>query len=107
MRTPIILFALVAAATPAVAQPASGAATPVMANATSAVVTAAPVAPTKGQMLIGADHSRLGAVVDVEDDGSVGIIFDAHMVTIPASTLKMADGRLMTSLSKHELTQMQ
>ncbi len=92
MRTPIVLAALIAAAAPVLAQPA-------------AATASAPIA-TKGQMLTGADHSRLGSVVRVADDGSVAIIFDAQLVTVPASTLTVADGKLVTSLSKHDLTAM-
>ena len=101
MRMPIVLIALMAAAaTPVMAQPSSP-------TSTLAVASATPVVASKGQMLIGSDHSRLGSVVRVEDDGSASIIFDGHMVTVPVSTLKMADGKLTTSLSKHELTAMQ
>ena len=90
MRNLVILAALVAAASPALAETT----TPV----------ASPVVATKGQMLTGADRSRLGSVVRVEGDGSVGIIFDAHLVTIPGSTLSMADGKLTTTLSKRQVT---
>lgn len=89
MRTALILAALLATASP------------VMAQATG---TVAPVVATKGQMLTGADRSRLGSVVRVEGDGSVGIIFDAHLVTIPGSTLSIADGKLTTTLSKRDVT---
>ena len=101
MRMPMVLVALLAAtATPVLAQPSG--ATPTLVRA-----TATPVIASKGQMLIGADHSRLGSVVNVESDGSAAIIFDGRMLSIPASTLRMTDGKLTTSLSKHELTAMQ
>ena len=99
MRMPVVLIALfAAAATPVLAQPSGAAST--------LAVAATPVVASKGDMLIGADHSRLGSVVRVESDGSASIIFDGRMVTVPASTLKMADGKLTTSLSKHQLTAM-
>lgn len=93
MRMPIVLVALMAAASPVLAQ--------------SADATASPAVATKGQMLTGADRSRLGSVVRVDGDGSVAIIFDARMVTVPASTLSVASGKLVTSLSKRDITAMQ
>ncbi len=100
MRTPVVFIALIAAiATPVLAQTSSP-------TSTLAVASATPVVASRGQMLIGSDHSRLGSVVSVESDGSPSIIFDGRMVTVPASTLKMADGKLTTSLTKHQLTAM-
>ena len=101
MRKLIVLIALMgAAATPVLAQPSST-------TSTLAITSATPVVASRGQMLIGSDHSRLGSVVSVEGDGSASIIFDGRMLTVPASTLKMAGGKLTTTLSKHELTAMQ
>ncbi len=93
MRILIVCAALVAG-TPAVA-----------AEVTTAVpaTSAATFTAAKGQMLSSADRARLGTVMRVEGDGSVAIIFDAHMVTIPASTLSSADGKLTTSLNKREV----
>ena len=100
MRTPVVFIALIAAiATPVLAQTSSP-------TSTLAVASATPVVASRGQMLIGSDHSRLGSVVSVESDGSPSIIFDGRMVTVPASTLKMAHGKLTTSLTKHQLTAM-
>ena len=89
MRFPILLAALISAASPVAAQSA-------------AVATTAAVA-TKGQMLSSADRARLGSVVRVNDDGSVAIIFDTRLLTVPASTLRLDNGKLTTSLSKHEI----
>ncbi len=90
MRFPILLVALISTVSPLAAQPAAA--------------TVSPAVATKGQTLTSADRSRLGSVVRVNGDGSVAIIFDARLLTIPASTLKLADGKLTTSLSKHEIT---
>lgn len=57
----------------------------------------------KGKMLVAADGARLGAVYRVSDDGSAQVIIDGKMVSIPASTLSTADGKLTTSLTKHEV----
>lgn len=88
MRIAAILAVMLVAASPALAGD----------------IPASSAAVSKGQMLTSADRARLGSVVRVQDDGSVAIIFDAHLVTIPASTLTMADGKLTTSLSKREIT---
>ena len=58
---------------------------------------------TKGKMLVAADGARLGTVYRVGPDGAVQMILDGKMITIPASTLSSVDGRLVTSLSKHQV----
>ena len=45
----------------------------------------------------------LGAVYRVGQDGSVQMIIDGHMVTVPAATLSSVDGRLTTRLTKSEI----
>ena len=57
----------------------------------------------KGSMVIAANGARLAPVYRVGADGSAQIILEGKMVTIPASKLSMADGRLMTSLTKNEV----
>lgn len=57
----------------------------------------------KGKMLIAANGTRLGSVYRVGADGSAQVIIDGKMVTVPASTLSEADGKLTTSLSKNEV----
>ncbi|WP_375398852.1 hypothetical protein [uncultured Sphingomonas sp.] len=84
MRTTFVLLAAVAlSAAPAAAQSAAP----------------APIAKS-GVMLRSADQARLGQVSRVNSDGSVQIIFDTTVKTIPASTLSMVDGKLVTSLTK-------
>ena len=63
----------------------------------------APVSPVKGSMLIAANGARLAPVYRVGADGSAQIILEGKMVTIPASKLSMAGGRLTTSLTKNEV----
>lgn len=65
--------------------------------ATSAVVA------VKGQMLVGANGARLGPVYRVSADGSAQIFIDGKLVSVPASTLSTANGRLTTSLSKSDV----
>jgi len=64
---------------------------------------AAPVSAVKGSMLVAANGARLAPVYRVSADGSAQIIIDGKMVTVPASTLSVAGGRLTTSLSKTEV----
>ena len=65
--------------------------------------SASPVAATKGKMLYAANGGRLGSVYRVNDDGSVQLILDGAMRTIPGETLSMVDGKLTTSLSKRDV----
>jgi hypothetical protein len=61
------------------------------------------VSPVKGSMLIAANGARLAPVYRVGPDGSPQIILEGKMVTVPASSLSMTDGRLVTSLTKSEI----
>ena len=61
---------------------------------------------TKGKMLVSADGSRIGAVYRVSDDGSAQVIVNGKLVSIPASTLSVTDGKLTTSMSRHEVMSM-
>ena len=63
----------------------------------------APVVPTKGKMVVAVNGSRLGPVYRVTPDGSVQVIIDGKMATIPAATLSMTNGELTTSLSKSDV----
>ena len=58
---------------------------------------------TEGKMLVASNGARLGAVYRVTGDGSAQLIVDGKMVTVPASTLSVVDGKLKTSLSKTEV----
>lgn len=64
--------------------------------------SAAPVA-VKGKMLYATNGGRLGSVYRVAGDGSVQLILDGNMRTVPANTLSVVDGKLTTSLSKAEV----
>jgi hypothetical protein len=86
----IVLMCAFATVTVAAEEPSSPAA------ATAAVAA-------KGKMLVGSDGGRLGSVYRVSADGSAQIIIDGKLVTVPASTLSMANGKLTTSLTKSEV----
>ena len=89
MRFPSLLAIVISLASVASAQPA--------------VATAPVGVAAKGQSITSADRVRLGSVVRVNGDGSVAIIFDTRLLILPASTLKVSDGKLSTSLSKREV----
>jgi hypothetical protein len=54
-------------------------------------------------MLVAANGARLAPVYRVAPDGGAQIILDGKMVTVPAATLSMTGGRLVTSLTKSEI----
>ena len=92
-KTFLVLVSLLAAA-PAFAQDAAPAA-----SSAPAVV--------RGKMLVDAGGGRLAPIYRVGADGSASIIIDGRMVSIPGSTISVADGKLKTSLSKREIIALQ
>jgi hypothetical protein len=68
----------------------------------------APVAATavQGTMLYSEDGHRLGAVYKVGEDGAAKVILDGKLVTIPASSLSEAGGKLTTTLTKSQVLDM-
>jgi hypothetical protein len=90
MRIAAFAAALTFVAAPAFASdlPAAGS-TPVVAHA--------------GDMLRDANNLRLSAVDTVNKDGSVGIIYNGRVVTVPAASLSLANGKLVTSLTKSQV----
>jgi hypothetical protein len=73
--------------------------------AADAPAASAPVA-RQGDMLRDANNVRLSAIDSVNKDGSVGIIFDGRYVTVPATSLSVANGKLITSLTKAQVSAM-
>jgi hypothetical protein len=65
-------------------------------------LAADPIA-SEGQMLLDANGARLAPVYAVDDNGAVEIVFDGRVVTVPASTLSIVNGKLMTSLKKPDI----
>jgi len=78
--------------------------TPVAAFAQTPVAAAATA--HVGQMLHDVAGGRVGAVTEVYKDGSVQVIYNAQLVTIPASSLTATDGKLTTSLTRKQLSQL-
>jgi hypothetical protein len=94
MKSLILVLTCVFAAAAADAAVAEGQST------TAAVVGTV----SKGQMVETSSGARLGAVYRVAADGSPQIMFDGKLVTIPASTLSSSNGKLITTLSKSEVS---
>lgn len=66
-------------------------------------VSAAPAAATAGKMLYGPDGHRIASVYRVRPNGDAELILDGKLVTVPANTLALTDGKLATGLTKREI----
>jgi hypothetical protein len=64
---------------------------------------AAEVSAFAGKTLYGPKGERVAAIYKVTG-GNPQLIVDGKIVTVPASSLSIADGKLSTSLTKKELT---
>jgi hypothetical protein len=93
MRSLMYFAAFATLTVPAVAQPS------VSAEASSVQ----PVAAKRGATIFDKTATRLGTVLAVRDNGAVVINFRSARVTVPAETLSIVDGKLMTSLTKAEV----
>lgn len=67
-------------------------------------VSAAPAAATTGKMLYGPDGHRIASVYRVRPNGDAELILDGKLVTVPATSLTVTEGKLATSLTKREIT---
>jgi len=59
---------------------------------------------SKGQMLYDSSAARVATVHKVNDDGSVSIILDGKVISVPASTLSVIDGHLTTNMTKNQVS---
>ena len=57
----------------------------------------------RGQVLRDAKNVRVGTIDSVAADGTVGLVVDAAYVRVPASTISMVDGKLVTKMTKREI----
>lgn len=57
----------------------------------------------EGKMLYDTSGKRLGAIYRVKEDGSVQLILQGKMVTVPADTISVKDGKVETSLDRKQL----
>lgn len=56
-----------------------------------------------GQMLYDSTGHRVASVNRVTKEGDVQVILEGRLITVPASTLSQANGKLTTSLSKADI----
>jgi len=56
-----------------------------------------------GKMLYSSTGHRIASIYRVTAEGNPQVILDGRLITVPASTLSDADGKVTTSLSKREL----
>ncbi len=64
---------------------------------------AAPMKIAEGKMVYGANGQRLAPVYRVNSDGSVQLIMEGRLVTIPATVLSEVNGKLTSSENKGDL----
>ncbi|MBU6267330.1 MAG: hypothetical protein KGN34_07310 [Sphingomonadales bacterium] len=69
----------------------------------AAAAEATTVKVTEGKMIYGSNGQRLAPVYRVQADGSVQIILEGRLVTIAASNLTSANGKVATTLTKAAL----
>lgn len=61
------------------------------------------VSVNAGKMLYAADGYRIAPIYRVTADGNPQVILNGRLVTVPASSLSDAGGKVTTSMSKKEL----
>lgn len=98
-----VLLAMVSA--PAFAQQSDNAAAAAQnaPRAASSAITAAQASEHNGHVLMTAQGRRIGRIVRINDDGGAIVIYNSRTVTIPANTLSVADGQLVTSLTRAQV----
>ncbi|HKI68887.1 MAG TPA: hypothetical protein VKA67_04815, partial [Verrucomicrobiae bacterium] len=57
----------------------------------------------EGEAIYDANGRRVGVVYDVGSDGSPQVILRGKVYSIPASTLALEEGKLVTSLTKKQI----
>ena len=57
----------------------------------------------KGQMIYSSTGKRLGQIYRVTAEGNPQVVLNSRLVTVPASTLSTAEGKISTSLTTREL----
>ena len=72
-------------------------------TAVSHPADAAPLKIAEGKMVYGANGQRLAPVYRVNTDGSVQLIMEGRLLTIPAGVLSDVNGKLTSSENKGEL----
>ena len=65
---------------------------------------AAPSQLNSGQMLYSAAGYRIAPIYRVNAEGNPQVILNGRLVTVPASTITNASGKVTTSLTKKEIS---
>lgn len=69
----------------------------------AAAETATAVKVSEGKMVYSSTGQRLAPVYRVNTDGSVQLILEGRLVTIPSASLTTASGKVATTLTKAEV----
>jgi len=101
MKKSVSLAALAAAALAVVPAVASAETTQTVRDVTEAA--AEPVSVNSGMMLYSASGNRVAPIYRVDADGSPQLILNGRLVTVPASSLTLVNGKVTTSLSKSDI----
>ena len=64
---------------------------------------AVPVEVSRGAMLYSAEGNRVGKVYRVNADGDPQLIMSGRLITVPASTLSVVDGKVTTTMTNREV----
>jgi hypothetical protein len=54
-------------------------------------------------MLYDSTGHRVASVNRITQNGDVQVILNGHLITVPASTLSQADGKLKTSMTRADI----
>lgn len=64
---------------------------------------AAPVELNAGMMLYSAEGRRVAPIYRINGEGNPQVIMNGRLITVPASSVSEADGKVMTSLTKKDI----
>lgn len=82
---------------------ATAVAAPQIVQAQEAAVAAPAKADIEEGKMVYAQGKRLGAVYRVAADGSAQVLLNGKAYVVPASTLSVEDGKIVTTLSKRDV----
>src|SRR5262245_48079017 len=72
-------------------------------EAVQATASEGAVQVEKGKTIFSSTGKRLGQVYRVTPEGNPQVVLNSRLVTVPASTLSVAGGKISTSLTMREL----
>ncbi len=77
----------------------------VVASAPALAESAPAVAVSAGKVIYDSKGHRIGSIYRVTPAGDAQVIYNGKLVTIPASTLSVADAKITTSVSRADLSE--